>query len=164
MSVRTAIRGPATPFVVLLLAVLVHTAFGPLLACHDMPQERSVAMVASVTVAPDQEPAECPGCGPDESPDAESLTRSLAAEDLLSPNEADPCTPDRPCHGPSGSHAAEEAALRGLDNPRDPGPALVPACLGPARAELPVVSAPTSSPVPPAAVRAPVAVLCVDRN
>lgn len=162
MIVRTAMRRPATPFVVLLLAVLVHTAFGPILACHDMTQERTVA---SVTVSSDQETAECPGCGPDESPDAESPTRSLAAEDLpISPAEPDPCTPDRPCHGPSGSHAAEDAALRGLDNPRDPGPALVPACLGPDRAERPVLPAPASNPVPLAAVRAPVAVLCVDRN
>ena len=161
MIVRTAMRRPATPFVVLLLAVLVHTAFGPILACHDMTQERTVA---SVTVSSDQETAECPGCGPDESPDAESPTRGPAAEDLISPHGTDPCTPDRPCYGPSGSHAAEDAALRGLDNPRDLGPALVPACLGPDRAERPVLPARSSSPVLLAAVRAPVAVLCVDRN
>ena len=164
MIVRTAMRRPATPFVVLLLAVLVHTAFGPLLACDDMTQEQAVATVASVTVPPDHETAECPGCGPDEAPDAESPTRSPEAGDLISPNETDPCTQDRPCHGPSGSHAAEDAALRGLDNPRDPGPALVPACLGPDRAERPVLPTPVSNPVPPAAVRTPVAVLCVDRN
>ena len=163
MIVRTAMRRPATPFVVLLLAVLVHTAFAPLLACHDMTQEQAVATVASVTVSSDHETAGCPGCGPDGSPGAASPSSS-AAEDLLPPDDTDPCTPDRPCHGTSGSHAAEDAALRGLDNPRDPDPALVPACLGPDRAARHVVPAPTSSPVPPAAVRAPVAVLCVDRN
>lgn len=164
MIVRTARRRPATPFVVLLLAVLVHTACGPLLACHDTPQNRWMATVATVTVSPDHRTAECPGCALDEAPHAESPTRSPAAEDLLPPDEGDSCTPDRPCHGPSGSHAAEDVALRGLDSPRDPAPAHVPACLRPDRAERPALPAPKSSPVPPAAVLAPVAVLCVDRN
>ena len=164
MTVRSAKHRPAAPFVLLLLAVLVYTAFGPVLACQDMTQERPVAAAAAGTVAPEHETARCPGCLPDESPDAESPTRGSAAELPISPAEPGPCTPERPCHGPSGSHAAGDPALRGLDNPRALVPAVVSACLGPAPVERPVLPASTSGPVPPAAVLAPVAVLCVDRN
>lgn len=164
MTVRTAVHRPAAPFVVLLLAVLVHTAFGPLLACHATLLEQPVATVATVTASPESEPAACPGCVPDASPDTESSIRTTAAEDRpLSPVETDPCTPDRPCHSPNASDAADDPVLRGLDNPRDPGPALA-ARLGPDPVERPAVPTSTSSPMPPAAVLAPVAVLCVDRN
>lgn len=168
MTVRTAICRPAAPFV-LLLALLVHTAFGLVLACHDtthdMTHERPLATVAAVTEAPEHGTAECPGCVPGATPDAEGPTRGPAAGELPNPQaETDPCTPDRPCHGPAGSHAAENSAARGFDNPRDPGPALVPACVEPNRAERPVQPAPVPNPMPPAAVLAPVAVLCVDRN
>lgn len=165
MTVRSAKRRPAAPFVLLLIAVLVYIAFGPVLACQDMTQERPVAAVVAVTVAPEHQTAGCPGCLPDESPDAESPTRGSAAEGLpISPAEPHPCTPERPCHGPSESHAAGDPALRGLDNPRALVPAVVSACLGSAPVERSVRPASTSGPVPPAAVLAPVAVLCVDRN
>ena len=162
---RTAMHRPAAPFVLLLIAVFVHTAFGPVLACHTITPEQPVASVAAVTALV-QETGGCPGCLPDAPLDAEGNASVPANGDPSgSPAVTGLCTPDRPCHhAPAGRDTAVDPAVRGVDAPRDSGPALLSTCFRPDQVEQPVLPAPASNPVPPAAVLAPVAVLCVDRN
>ena len=146
---RVSRLSPGFPLVALLLAVLVHTALGPILACHADVPGRSVALAAVV------EPAPCPGCVPKPLADGE---RAGSTTFPTSPIGWNPCSSDRPCqHGPSGGGPRAMALPDGL---RDPGPAAPALRLSPDPQQR--QTAPGADPVP--ARPASVAVLCVDRS
>lgn len=98
----------------------------------------------------------CPSLDPDRAVAVATVAQADAA------GMPDPCTSERPCqHDPTGEHGADTATARGHDVPRLGALAVVAAALVPA---IPRPCAPPAHPVSPPAVRAPVAVLCVDRN
>lgn len=165
MTVRTATPRPARTLLVLLAAVLVHTALGSILACHAAASERPVATVAADTT-PVQQTATCPDCLPEAGTGAEAATTTPMTGDVpIPPTPSGPCTPDRPCqHGSGGGHAGGDTAIRGVDPSRDGGPPVVSASFGADQVKPPVPAESVSGPVPPAAVLTPVAVLCVNRN
>lgn len=98
---------------------------------------------------------------------AESTAASAKAElPASSPAGPDPCTPERPCqHVPEPARGVEHALGRTGATFCDAVQTVSHRDLGPHHPlERVAPTASTSSPVPPVAVRAPVAALCVDRN
>lgn len=146
MTVRVPVFRPGTPLIVLLLAVLLHTALGPILGCHADPPRTAVVPVAA---ASSSAPAECVGCSPDQQ-------YSVVL---------DACTADRPCQdGTAGRHDPLDTVARWTSAPSDDGPAVSAMCDAPPPPQPRVALDPAAVPEPLAAVLAPVAVLCVDRN
>ncbi|RZT85597.1 hypothetical protein EV383_2472 [Pseudonocardia sediminis] len=155
MRGRRPVYRSGVPVLVLLLALLSHTALGPLLACHARTAEATAVSVATVAGADD-----CVGCPPE--------TETPTAATWSAPGSAGPdgCTAGHPCHHlPSDGHAVDDVGVRASDAPRiDAAPAPASRCLTPERPEPLRVPVSVSGPVPLPGEREPVAVLCVDRN
>ena len=144
------------PLVALLLAVLVHTAPGAILACPAGVPERAVALAA--VVEPVSGHDICPGRVPE--PFADS-GRAQSSESPTLPIGSDPCSSDRPCqHAPSGDDGPGDTALPRRDEPRDLSPVALALRLSPD-----LLQRQATYGAGPLSVRhAPVAVLCVDRS
>ena len=163
MTVRLPVLRSGVPLLILVVALFVHTALGSLLA--HAPVQDGPAVLAAVEA--ERQVGPCLGCllvdgagparvatGTDTTPDADA-----------GPAELQLCTPHWPCqHGPQEGHDGGDVVVRGLALPRDGGPCLLTACLKSHPPGLRAEGVSVSGPVPPLAVRAPVAVLGVDRN
>ena len=152
MRGRVAAR-PVLPLVTLALALFVFSALGSLVTCHDAGADAVDRVAVSETLPA----ASCPGCLPATSSDPTSAETDVQSA-------ADACTSDRPCHGPASANAKSDTTMRASSPGETAALAALPVCTVPHRVDPPSVAVSVTGPVPPAAVRAPVPVLCVDRN
>ena len=153
MRIPTLLFG--VPITLLLLGVLVHASLAPLVACLiDRPA--AVATVASVSPMSSAAAEDRPSRAEDGS----------AAPGSADPDQTDvePCTLDLPCHdSPDADRATDDLAVRSVSATPAAGPPLLPVRVDGITPDR-VPPAPPAEPVLAPAVRASVAVLCVDRN
>lgn len=159
---RQPVLRSGVPLIVLVVAVFVSTALGAIVACHVPMGDRLVTAVAAADA--EWRAGECPSCLLEDRAGAVRVNTDAAVDSDAAPLESRLCTSHRPCqHGPQGAHNGGDVVVRGLGVPRDGGPCLT-ACLAPRLDTSRGQDVSVSDPVPPLAVRAPVAVLGVDRN